>query len=85
MKMYAPVNKPRKPAINPHARKPGDSDELFAWRQRMATQEAKNRYKLCGSTVETINGDRAQHRGLRQFPVRGSSKVNGIALWLAIS
>jgi hypothetical protein len=85
VKMYAPLNKPSKPGIDAHERKQGDSDEIFAWRQRMKEQEAKDIYKLRGSTVETINGDLAQHRGLRQFPVRGSPKVKCIALWLALS
>jgi hypothetical protein len=85
VKMYAPVGRPMKAGVDPHARKQGDTDEVFAWRQRMKEQEAKDIYKLRGSTVETINGDLAQHRGLRQFPVRGSPKVKCIALWLALS
>jgi transposase len=85
VKMYAPVNAPRTPDADPHARKPRDTDATFAWRQRMATDEAKQIYKQRGSTIETINGDLAQHRGLRQMPVRGSPKVKCVALWMALA
>lgn len=66
-------------------RKKGDTDYTYQWRQRMATEEAKTIYKQRGSTIETINGDLAQHRGLRQMPVRGSPKVRCVALLFAIT
>jgi transposase len=83
--VYAPVNRPNKPDADPHARKTDDTDATFAWRQRMATDEAKAIYKNRGATIETVNADLAQHRGLRQFPVRGSPKVRCVALWLALA
>jgi hypothetical protein len=83
--VYAPVNPARQPDIDPHARKPKDTDHTFAWRQRMATDEAKAIYKQRGATIETVNGDLTEHRGLRQFPVRGSPKARYVVLWLALA
>jgi transposase len=83
--IYAPVNPPRKAGNDRYARKPTDTDQTFAWRTRMATDEAKAIYKQRGATIETINGDLTEHRGLRRFPVRGSPKVNCVALWLALA
>lgn len=83
--VYAPVGKPHKPEADPHARKVKDTDATFAWRQRMATEEAKTIYKQRASTVETVNGDLAEHRGLRQFPVRGSPKVRCVSMWMALA
>jgi transposase len=88
VKMYAPVSNKGKhlnPDIDPHDRKKRDTDHTFAWRQRMATEEAKTIYKQRGSTIETINADLAEHRGLRQFPVRGPTKARCIVLWLALA
>lgn len=85
VKVYAPVPRPGKGDEDPHARKAKDTDATFAWRQRMATDEAKNIYRLRASTVETINADLSQHRGLRQFPVRGSPKVKCVALWMVLA
>lgn len=85
VKMYAPVNKPMKPDADPHARKPRDTDATFGWRTRMATDEAKAIYVTRAATIETVNGDLAQHRGLRRFPVRGSPKVKCVTLWLALA
>src|SRR5437867_4214921 len=55
--LYMPVPEPRKPGVDRHAPKPGDSEPVAQWRQRMATEEAKAIYKQRGSTIETINGE----------------------------
>lgn len=83
--VYAPVNPPNRKGVDPHARKPRDTDHTAAWRARMATDEAKAIYKTRGSTIETINGDLKAHRGMRQFNVRGSPKVRTVALWYALA
>lgn len=88
VRMYAPVSSKGKhlnPDIDPHDRKKRDTDQTFAWRQRMATEEAKAIYQQRGSTIETINADLAEHRGLRQFPVRGPTKACCVVLWLALA
>ena len=69
---------------DPHARQPGDSDEMFTFRQRMATDEAKTRYKQRPSVAEFPNAE-CRNRGLQQFRVRGLAKVKTIALWHAIT
>jgi len=62
-----------------------DSPAVAAWRQTMSTPEAQNIYKERASTVETVNGDMKQHRGLRQFPVQGMHKALSVALWAALA
>lgn len=86
--MYAPVPnkcKNRNPDADPYARKRDDTDATFRWRQRMATDEAKTIYKQRGATIETINGDLTEHRGLRRLRVRGPTKVRCVLLWLALA
>jgi transposase len=83
--VYAPVQKPKKEGIDPHARKPGDSDTTAAWRTRMATDEAKEIYKSRAATAETVNADLRTHRGLNQLPVRGLTKVTTIALLMGLT
>ncbi len=85
--MYAPVSKKcqnRNPDADPYARKKNDTDEIYAWRTRMNTDEAKAIYKQRGSTIETINGDLTEHRGLRRLRVRGPTKVRCVVLLLAL-
>ena len=81
VEVYAPVPAPRRPDANPHARKPDDTDHTAAWRARMATEEAKQLYKLRGATAETIHADQRTWRGLRQLPVCGLAKAKCIVLW----
>lgn len=69
---------------DPHARQPSESDEMFQFRQRMATEEAKAIYKQRPSIAEFPNAE-CRNRGLRQFPVRGLAKVRTVSLWHAIT
>lgn len=69
---------------DPYARQPRDSDEMFAFRQRMATDEAKEIYKQRSSVAEFPNAE-CRNRGLHRFAVRGLSKVRVIALWHALT
>jgi transposase len=71
-------------APDPHAAKPGDSEAVKAWRARMATEEAKARYKDRAATAECVNAQ-ARNRGLLQMPVRGIGKAKGIALLFALA
>jgi transposase len=82
--VYAPVPKPKDPAVDRHAAKPGDSAAVAAWRLRMATEEAKVIYKDRASTAECVNA-LARGRGLLGFLVRGLRKVKAIALWQALA
>jgi transposase len=83
-KVYAPVQKPKKDARDPHVPRPGDSETIAEWRRRMGTPEAKAVYKERASTAECVNAI-ARNRGLRQFLVRGLAKVRAVILWFALA
>jgi transposase len=82
--VYAPVQKPKDPARDPHEPLSADSPAVAAWRQRMGTPEAQAIYRERAATAECVNAQ-ARNRGLRQLPVRGLGKVLTIALWYALA
>jgi len=82
--VYAPVQKSKNPERDAHTPRPDDSPVIAAWRQRMATAEAKEIYKQRASTAECVNAI-ARNRGLRQFLVRGLRKVKAVVLWYALA
>lgn len=82
--VYAPPPAPKK-AGSPHAVRPTDSPAVAAWRQRMATDDAKTVYKLRAATSETINADLRVFRGLHSFAVRGLTKVRCVAIWSVLA
>ncbi|MFH1732323.1 MAG: transposase, partial [Planctomycetota bacterium] len=82
--VYAPVPKPKNAERDPHVPRPGDSETIAEWRQRMGTDAAKEIYKERASTAECVNAI-ARNRGLRQFLVRGLKKVRAVALWYALA
>ncbi len=69
---------------DPHERKKCDTDEMFAFRQRMKTEEAKTLYRQRPSTAEFPNAE-CRNRGLQQFLVRGLQKVKAVATWYALT
>ena len=69
---------------DPHARQRRDTDEVFAFRQRMAGAEAQTLYKQRPSIAEFPNAE-CRNRGLRQFRVRGLEKVKAVTLWYALT
>lgn len=83
--VYAPIQQPRDPEVDPHARKPTDSDAVSEWRVRMATDDAKRVYRERAATAETVNADLRTHRGLDRLVVRGLDKVKSVVLWTAIT
>lgn len=82
---------PPKGAKNPqnHGRelepKPGDSEAVRAWKQRMASDEGKAIYKQRAATSETVNADLRSYRGLTQLTVRGLNKIKCVVLWCALA
>jgi transposase len=82
---------PPKPARNPQNRgqelepKPGDSEAVRAWKQRMASREGQQIYKERAATSETVNADLRSYRGLVPLTVRGLSKIKCVALWCALA
>jgi transposase len=81
-KVYAPVPKPKKENVDRYAPHAGDSKQVAEWRQRMATEEAKEIYKERAATAECVNAQ-ARNRGLIRLLVRGLRKVKAVALWFA--
>jgi transposase/ribosomal protein L34 len=69
---------------NPHARRAHDTDEMAAFRARMATDEAKAILKQRPSIAEFPNAE-CRNRGLHQFRVRGLNKVRTTCLWYALT
>lgn len=82
--VYAPVPEPKDPTRDRYEPRPGDSEEVAAWRRRMKTDEAKAIYKHRASTIECVNAQ-ARNRGLLRLLVRGLEKVKAVALWQAIA
>ena len=82
--VYAPVPKPKDPAVDPHAAKSGDSDAVAAWRQRMGTDDAQVIYRERAATAECVNAQ-ARNRGLQQVRVRGRAKVRNVLLFHALA
>lgn len=86
VQVYSPLKKEEKllqAGGDPYARRRGDSDEYYAYRQRMKTPAAQELYKQRPSTAEFPNAG-CRNRGLHQFPVRGLKKVRTIAVWQAL-
>lgn len=65
--------------------KPQDSEAVRAWKQRMASAEGQQIYKLRAATSETVNADLRTYRGLTQITVRGLHKARCVALWCALA
>jgi transposase len=69
---------------DPYARRPHDTKEMVAFRERMRTEEAKRVLKQRPSIAEFPNAE-CRNRGLQQFRVRGLEKVRTSTLWYAIT
>jgi transposase len=82
--VYAPVPKSRNPDVDEHAPHRRDSVTVAEWRQRMGTPEAKAIYHDRAATAEWVNAQ-ARNRGLRQFSVRGATKIKAVLLWYILA
>jgi hypothetical protein len=65
--------------------KPGDSEAVLRWKQRMAGEAGQQIYKQRAATSETVNADLRSYRGLTQLTVRGLAKARCVALWCALA
>ncbi|MCX5676458.1 MAG: IS1182 family transposase [Planctomycetota bacterium] len=63
---------------------PSDSPEVVLWKERMVTEEAKQKYKGRAATVEWANA-LLRNRGLYRFLVRGIRKARTVLLWFALA
>ena len=84
VKMYSPPQA-SKSGIEPCTVRPGDSEEIAAWRRRMASEAGKTIYKERASTIETVNADLRTYRGVSRFLVRGLHKARCVVLWSALA
>jgi transposase len=69
---------------DPYAAKPYDPPEMAAYRARMGTPEAQQKYSQRSSIAEFSNAE-CRNRGLTQFRVRGLVKVKVQTLWHALA
>jgi transposase len=82
--LYTPVPAARTAAPAGAARR-AESTAVAAWRERMATDEAKAIYKDRAASVERVNADARAWRGFTGFPVRGLRKALRVTLWMALT
>ncbi len=69
---------------DPHACRTHDTDAMFAFRQRMTTEDSKAILKQRPSIVEYPNAF-CHNRSLHQFRVRSLEKVRPATLWYAFT
>jgi len=82
--VYAPLPKPRRKGQDPTKARQEDGPGMREWRERMTTEEAKQKYKIRAATIEWANA-LARNRGFRQMVVRGIHKVRSVLLWFALA
>jgi transposase len=83
--VYAPVRLPRnKPEAERYLPRDGDGPPVVAWRERMATDEAKAHYKGRGALAEWANAH-VRRLGMGQFTVRGLPNVKAVLLLVAVA
>jgi transposase len=63
---------------------PSDGPGVRAWKERMITPEAKEKYKQRAATVEWANA-LVRNRGLYRLLVRGVRKARAVLLWYALA
>ena len=87
VKLYLPPKTARDPKNRGRELeiKPGDSEAVREWKQRMASEEGKEIYKQRAATSETVNADLRTYRGLTLMLVRGLAKDRCVALWCALA
>jgi transposase len=81
---YAPVPTKKGEAPN-YTAKPGDSQAVAGWRERMGTEEGKAVYKERCETAELVNAAAKERFGMTKLRVRGLNKVLCIGLWTALT
>jgi transposase len=85
--MYVPPKPPRNKQErgSEYEPRPGESEVIKQWRERMGSEAGKEIYKQRAATSETVNADLGTHRGLGPLRVRGLGKVKCVALFCAIA
>ena len=83
--VFSPVReaeKQKQKGKDPYVPKPGDTPQVAAWRQRMGTADAQEKYRQRSKT-EWANAE-CRNRGLQQFRVRGLEKVRSVVMWFVL-
>jgi transposase len=84
---YMPLKNEKKlqeQGVDPYAPRPKDTPAVQQWRQRMATESAREIYKQRCSSAEWVNAG-CRNRGWYRVLVRGVEKVTCCALWQALA
>lgn len=68
---------------DPYRRKRRDSDPIAAWRARMGTAAARERYSRRAPVAEGVHAQQS-NRGWKRFRLRGLVKAQVEALWQAL-
>jgi transposase len=63
----------------------GAPSEVIAWRERMETPDAQEKYRARAGLCELSNAHQKSHHGLTQFLVKGLDKVKCMVLLSAIA
>lgn len=86
VKMFTPIPRSynKKSHHQPEEILPTDSEQVALWKQRMVTEEAKEKYKWRAATVEWANA-LLRNRGLYQFAVRTLPKARAVLLWFVLA
>jgi transposase len=84
--VYCPIrqSKHKNSQTKPEEVLPSDSPQVAAWKLRMVTPEAKEKYKGRAATVEWANA-LLRNRGLQWFLVRGLRKARAVLLWYVLA
>jgi hypothetical protein len=69
---------------DPYARKRRDSEWIAAWRARMGTAEARQRYRRRAPIAEGVHAQQA-NRGWQRFRLRGLARAAVEACWQALT
>jgi len=87
VELFCPPKPPRNKEKNgdEFQPRPGDSQAIRDWRQRMGSEEGKHIYKGRASTSETVNAEFRNRRVLDRLPVRGMAKARCILLLAALA
>jgi transposase len=84
--IYCPI--PQSYSIHSHKQPeeilPSDGPGVRAWKQRMSTPDAIEKYKKRAATVEWANA-LARMRGLYRLFVRGTRKAKAVLIWYALA
>ena len=68
---------------DPYRRKRRDSEAIAAWRERMGTAEARERYSRRAPVAEGVHAQQS-NRGWKRFRLRGLVKAQVEATWQAL-